>query len=111
MVKIFQTPSGPDPIGSVLRNLGQRLWGDQTGNALRAEQLYALQRGNTEMDNLMRHIANNGGMQMLGADPILQATAIGAGYDPRQLAQFGLMGAATQFGATRSEEHTSELQS
>src|SRR5690606_35112342 len=100
MVKIFQTPSGPDPIGAVLRNLGQRLWGDQTANALRAEQLYALQRGNTEMDNLMRHIANNGGMQMLGADPILQATAIGAGYDPRHLAQFGLMGAATQFGAT-----------
>lgn len=99
MVKIFQTPSGPDPIGSVLRNLGQRLWGDQTGNALRAEQLYALQRGNTETDNLMWHIATKGGMHNLGADPILQATVIGAGYDPKNLSQLGLMGAATQFGA------------
>ena len=99
MVKIFQTPSGPDPIGSVLRNIGQRLWGDQTGNALRAEQLYAIQRGNTETDNLMWHVATKGGMHNLGSDPILQATAIGAGYNPKNLSQLGLMGAATEYGA------------
>lgn len=99
MVKIFKSPSGPDPIAGKMRELGQALFGNQVGSALENEKLYNAQRINIETDNLMRRIAEGGGVQALGSDPISQAILIGAGYDPGDFSKIGRMGAATEFGA------------
>jgi len=98
MVKIFNTLRGPDPLGAAFANLGKSLFGDTTANAINSEKLYAAQRENTEMDNLMARAAKSG-VQNLGADPIAQAILLGSGYDPSKFGQVGLMGAATGFGA------------
>jgi hypothetical protein len=98
MVKIFNSFRGPSPLAQRMSELGQTMWGDSTGNALKSEQLYAAQRENTEMDNLMRRVGQSGA-QNLGADQIAQAILIGSGYKPGQFGEIGLMGAATGFGA------------
>ena len=98
MVKIFNTLRGPDPLGAAFANLGKSLFGDTTANAINSEKLYAAQRENAEMDNLMARAAKSG-VQNLGADPIAQAILLGSGYDPSKFGQVGLMGAATGFGA------------
>jgi len=98
VVKIFNTLRGPDPLGAAFANLGKSLFGDTTANAINSEKLYAAQRENAEMDNLMARAAKSG-VQNLGADPIAQAILLGSGYDPSKFGQVGLMGAATGFGA------------
>ena len=77
MVKIFNTLRGPDPLGAAFANLGKSLFGDTTANAINSEKLYAAQRENTEMDNLMARAAKSG-VQNLGADPITQAILLGS---------------------------------
>jgi len=99
MVRIINAFRGESPIGNVLTQLGQQLFGDQAGASINREQAYALQRGNAETDNLMRQIAEGGGVQALGADPVTQAMLIGSGYDPQDFSRIGLMGAATGYGA------------
>lgn len=99
MVKIFNSVRGQDPLGAALAGLGRQLFGDRTANEINSEKLYAMQRENRETDNLMGRIANNGGAQALGADPIAQAILLGSGYDPAKFGSIGLMGAATGFGA------------
>lgn len=98
MVKILSPFRGQDPIAAAITGAGQRMFGDQVGGALKNEQLYALQRGNTETDNLMANVAKSGA-QNLGSDPITQAMLIGSGYKPGDFGDIGLMGAATKFGA------------
>lgn len=98
MVKIFNPIHGRDPLASMLDGLGKQLFGDSTANAIKQEQLYGLQRENTETENLMRRVGASGA-QNLGSDPISQAIMIGSGYDPSKFGKIGLMGAATQFGA------------
>lgn len=99
MVKIFSPLHGSDPLGATLKQLGQQMFGDKTSNLLAQEKLYAAERENAEMDNLMRKTAS-GGVQTLGADPLAQAMIIGSGYNPEAFGKLGLMGAATGFGAT-----------
>lgn len=98
MVKIFSPMSGGNPLGETIANLGRQLFGDRTANELASEKLYAAQRENAEMDNLMKRAAA-GGVQTLGSDPIAQAVLIGSGFDPKKFADIGLMGAATGYGA------------
>lgn len=98
MVKILSPFRGPDPIAAAITGAGQRMFGDQVGGALKNEQLYELQRGNRETDNLMANVAKSGA-QNLGSDPITQAMLIGSGYKPDDFGKIGLMGAATGFGA------------
>ena len=99
MPKIISAFSGPDPIAETLSSLGKQLFGgDKTANAIKGEQLYALQRENREMDNLMGRIAA-GGAQNLGADPTAQAILAGSGYSPEAFGKIGLLGAATGYGA------------
>lgn len=99
MPKILSSFSGPDPIAQTLSSLGRQLFGgDRTAAAINNEKLYALQRQNAEMDNLMARTAN-GGAHTLGADPVTQAILLGSGIDPTQFAEVGRMGAATGYGA------------
>lgn len=90
---------GENPLGATLKHLGQQMFGDKTANMLEQEKLYAAERENTEMDNLMRK-AGTSGVQTLGADPLAQAMIIGSGYNPEAFGKLGLIGAATGFGAT-----------
>lgn len=99
MPKIFNVFQGTDPLGATLADMGRKLYGDGTANAIKNEQLYGAQRENTETDNLMRAIAQGGGAQALGSDPLSQAMMVGSGYDPKKFGEMGLMGAATQHGA------------
>jgi hypothetical protein len=98
MVRIINAFRGESPIGNVLTQLGQQLFGDQAGASINREQAYALQRSNVETDNLAARTAATGGAQMGAADPINQAMMIAAGYDPSDYANMALMGAANQFG-------------
>jgi len=100
MVKIFSPYSGGDSLGASIAKLGQQMFGDTTGNALNSEKLYDAQRTNAETDNLMKRIAGGGGAQMLASDPVTQALMVASGYKPRDFGDMGLLGAATQFGAT-----------
>lgn len=99
MVKIFRPDAGTDNLGATLSQLGQTMFGDQTGAELKRQQLYAMQRQNTEMDNLMRSIGTGAGAQAMSSDPRVQAALMGSGYSPKDFGQIGLLGAATQFGA------------
>lgn len=99
MPKIISAFSGDSQLANTMGQLGQSLWGNNTDNALKSEQLYALQRQNAETDNLMKRVAA-ARAQTLGSDPTVQALLIGAGYDPSKFAQIGRMGAATEYGAT-----------
>jgi len=105
MVRIINAFREDRPIGAVLANLGQALFGDQAGSEINRQQAYALTRGNVETDNLMRQVSENGGVQALGADPVTQAMLIGSGYAPQDFSRIGLMGAATGEGA-RSDAAT-----
>jgi hypothetical protein len=98
MVKIINGFRGTDPTATVLSQLGRQMFGNRTANELRREKLYAAQRGNTEMDNLVGHVANNGAHN-LGSNPLAQAMIIGSGYSPDKFGKLGLMGAATSQGA------------
>lgn len=99
MPKIISAFSGDSGLSDTMAKLGQTMFGgNSTDNALKSEQLYALQRANAETDNLMKRVAA-AKAQNLGADPIAQAVLIGAGYDPAKFAAIGRMGAATEFGA------------
>lgn len=102
MVKIFRANAGTDDLGATMSQLGQSLFGDRTGNELKRQQLYAAQRGNTEMDNLMGKIAAGKGVQSIASDPVAQAMLVGSGYSPKDFGQIGLLGAATEFGAKDS---------
>jgi len=99
MVKVFNPVRGRDPVAETLNSLGKSMFGDQLAASLNQEKLYASQRENTEMDNLMRRTVEGGGAQVLGSDPLAQAMMIGSGFDPANFGELGLMGAATQFGA------------
>jgi hypothetical protein len=98
MVKIINGFRGTDPTATVLSQLGRQMFGNRTANELNREKLYAAQRGNTEMDNLVGHVANNGAHN-LGSNPLAQAMIIGSGYSPDNFGKLGLMGAATSQGA------------
>ena len=98
MAKIFNSFSGPNPIATVLGDLGKQMFGNNTANAINSEKLYAAQRQNTETDNLMGMAAKMG-VHSMAADPVAQALLIGSGYKPSDFGDIGLMGAATEFGA------------
>lgn len=98
MPKIISAFSGDSGLSDTMARLGASMFGNSTDNALKSEQLYALQRSNAETDNLMKRVAA-AKAQNLGADPIAQAVLIGAGYDPAKFAAIGRMGAATEYGA------------
>lgn len=98
MVKIINRFSGPNPISEALSSLGKTMFGDNTANALKNENLYALQRSNAETDNLAKRVAASGA-QNLGSDSITQAMLIASGLDPAVFGKIGLMGAATGEGA------------
>ena len=64
MPKIISAFNGTDPLGDTLAKLGASMFGgNTTDNALKNEQLYALQRQNTETDNYAKLIADGGIMQ------------------------------------------------
>ncbi len=93
----------PDPpqqseLGRMINQLGKQMFGDRLGNDLRREKLYGLQRENRETDNLMAQVAK-GGAAAAASSPIAQAILIGAGYDPRDFAQLGLLDSAVNNGA------------
>lgn len=99
MPKIISAFNGTDPLGDTLAKLGASMFGgNSTDNALKSEQLYALQRQNTELDNYAKLVAKDGVMP--GANnPLAQAMIIASGYDPRNSAYLGRMDAATRYGA------------
>lgn len=99
MVKVISAFRGGSPLGDTLAQLGQQMFGDQATGAINRAKQRALERQNVETENYMRRVAEGGGMQALGSDPVTQAMIIGAGYDPGNAAQLGLMGAANQYGA------------
>lgn len=99
MVRIINAFQGDSPLGTVISNLGQQLWGNGAAGEINRQNALALQRSNTETENLMRYIAENGGVQANGANPIVQAMLLGSGYAPQDFARIGLMGAATGAGA------------
>ena len=96
MVRIINAFRGESPIGNVLTQLGQQLFGDQAGASINREQAYALQRSNVETDNLAREFAEGRGGTL---SPTAQAMLISSGIDPNYLGRVGALGAATQFGA------------
>jgi len=98
MVKIFSPSSNGVNLGQSLADLGRQMFGDTGGAEKKRQETYALQRENTETDNLMGRVAQSGA-QTLGSDPVAQGMIIGSGYDPADFAKIGLMGAATGFGA------------
>lgn len=99
MVKIINPLHGTSPLAQAITSLGQDLFGDQAGGAIKREQLRALERGNVETESLMQMLAGEGGAQMLGSSPMAQALIVGSGYKPADFADLGLMGAATEYGA------------
>lgn len=102
MVKIANPFYGTDPVAKVFSSLGQSMFGGTLDRDLKSEQLYALQRGNSEMDNLMNTVAGNGAA--FGAsDPITQAMIIGSGYSPTDFGKLGLLQTATTRGAGAPE--------
>lgn len=99
MPKIISAFSGESPLGDTIAKLGASMFGgNTTDNALKNEQLYALQRENTERDNYAKLVANAGIMPTAN-NKLAQAMIIAAGIDPRNSAYLGRMDAATQFGA------------
>ncbi len=99
MPKIISAFNGESPIGDTIAKLGASMFGgNTTDNALKNEQLYALQRENTERDNYAKMIAD-GGIMPTANNPIAQAMIIAAGLDPRNSSYLGRMDAATRYGA------------
>ena len=99
MPKIISAFSGESPLGDTIAKLGASMFGgNTTDNALKNEQLYALQRENTERDNYAKLVAD-GGIMPTANNKLAQAMIIAAGIDPRNSAYLGRMDAATQFGA------------
>jgi hypothetical protein len=99
MPKIISAFNGESPIGDTIAKLGASMFGGQTtDNALKNEQLYALQRENTERDNFAKMVAD-GGIMSTANNPIAQAMILAAGLDPRNNAYLGRMDAATRYGA------------
>lgn len=99
MPKIISAFNGSNPIGDTIAKLGASMFGGpSTDNALKNEQLYALQRENVERDNYAKMIAD-GGIMPTANNPIAQAMIIAAGLDPQKSATLGRMDAATRYGA------------
>jgi len=99
MPKIISAFTGTDPLGSKLAELGASMFGgNTTDNALKNEQLYALQRQNTETDNYAKLVAD-GGIMPTANNKLAQAMILAAGLDPQKSAVLGRMDAATSFGA------------
>lgn len=96
MVRIINAFREDRPVGAMIAQLGNTLFGDQASGEINRQQAYALQRSNAETDNLMA-LARGGGLETL--TPAGQAMLIGSGYDPNDLGRVGALGAATQFGA------------
>lgn len=109
MPKIIQafTP-GRDPLANMLTRLGQQMFGDKTGSALRGEQLYALQRKNTEIDALGKMIAEVGASALAG-DPTAQARLFSSGVKPGNFADLSLLDAATRHGAADSRTQNAQV--
>ena len=105
MAKIFQTTSARrSPIGDAIVNLGQNLWGDKLGDQIRREQASKLLRENQELEGLMDTVRTAGGVHGVTDQGLMQAQGIGAGYDPKDLAQYGLLGAGMTGGDTQPFE-------
>ncbi len=98
MPKIFNPTSNGANLGQALADLGRQMFGDTAGAALKKEQTYAAQRENTETDNLMQRVAQQGGAHDM--DPVAQGMLIGSGFDPSKYIDLALASAATKFGAT-----------
>lgn len=99
MPKIISAFNGESPIGDTIAKLGASLFGGPTtDNAIKNEQLYALQRENTERDNFAKMVAD-GGIMSTANNPVAQAMILAAGLDPRNNAYLGRMDAATRYGA------------
>lgn len=103
MVRVINPYAPERPIGAMLSQIGQQLFGDQAGAALNREQAYAAQRSNAETDNLMRWAAT--GQNLTSLSPEAAAMLIGSGYDPNDLGRIGSLYASTNLGA-RADETT-----
>lgn len=108
MVKIISTFRGVNPISQSLSNLGKSLYGDSTANAINSERLYALERANTETDELGKMLAT-GGAAALASNPLAQARLLTSGYKPSDFGAIGLMDAAARHGAASPEAQNMQV--
>lgn len=106
MVKIINPIYGTDPTASVFANVGKQLFGGGNSNSVQREQARKLEMENVERQALARRIADMGGVQNLGADPMAQQLAVLSGYDPNDFGRLGAIGAAT--GSGIEDPNTSE---
>lgn len=110
MVKIINPFRGTDPIAQTLSQLGQNMFGDQTGAAKRKEDLYAAQRTNAETDNLMGLIGQQGSFGSFKS-PIGQAMAFGAGMKGGDMGDYALADAGLNFGAADQRTQNAQVAS
>ena len=101
MVRVINPYATERPIGQMIAQIGQQLFGDQAGAQLAREQAYAASRANAETDNLMRWAAT--GQNLNNLSPEAAAMLIGSGYDPNDLGQIGSLYASTNLGPRAPE--------
>lgn len=102
MPKIINAFRGDSGVGKVLADMGKTMFGDEVTGDLKREQLYSLQRGNTELDGLMRSVQRDGSFGGL-TNPDTQAQIIGSGYDPANVAALARSEASAKYGAQSTE--------
>lgn len=101
MVRVINPYATERPIGQMIAQIGQQLFGDQAGAQLAREQAYAASRANAETDNLMRWAAT--GQNLNNLSPEAAAMLIGSGYDPNDLGRIGSLYASTNLGPRAPE--------
>lgn len=110
MPKIINPFRGTDPIAQTLSQLGQTMFGDQTGAAKRKEDLYAAQRTNAETDNLVGLIGQKGSFGSFKS-PIGQAMAFAAGMKGGDMGDYALADAGLNFGAADQRTQNAQVAS
>lgn len=98
MPKLVNVFHGTDPTASAFYKLGLSLFGDQLGNDIDREKLYALERGNTETDLTGEALANTGNMRDFYANPQNAAHLFASGQDVGNIGKIFLQQAASQYG-------------
>lgn len=101
MVRVINPYATERPIGQMIAQIGQQLFGDQAGAQLAREQAYAASRANAETDNLTRWAAT--GQNLNNLSPEAAAMLIGSGYDPNDLGRIGSLYASTNLGPRAPE--------
>ena len=101
MVRVINPYATERPIGQMIAQIGQQMFGDQAGAQLAREQAYAASRANAETDNLMRWAAT--GQNLNNLSPEAAAMLLGSGYDPNDLGRIGSLYASTNLGPRAPE--------